>query len=322
MTAVSVVLPVYNEADNLTPLTKELVPVLDSAGYDYEIFFVDDGSTDDSRESIHHLAELFAPVRGVFLRRNFGQSAAIAAGIDHANGEYIVTLDADGQNDPADIPRLLDRLEAGYDCVSGWRKERNDPVAKRIPSRIQTYLARFTGPDIHDFGCTLTAYRAAALHDITVYGEGHRYIPAKLYKHGYRITEEEVNHRERKHGDSKYGAGRLVRGLVDLGFHIFWNRYSSRPAHVLGGGGLMLILLGALIGGHAIVLKYLFGISLVPRLPRLVLTALFVLLGTQLVVFGLLAEMHTKRFYRNEREYRVSAAVGFDVDEPTAEVRV
>jgi glycosyltransferase involved in cell wall biosynthesis len=312
----SVVLPVYNEAGNVAPLLSELRTVIESesmAAYrPVEILAVDDGSTDGTRELLRELTAENPSLRAVFLRRNFGQSAALAAGIDHATGEYVVTMDADGQNDPADIPRLLSELSEGYDCVSGWRRDRDDPLRKTVPSAIQGRLARWTGPDIHDFGCTLKAYRAVGLDDIDLYGEGHRYIPAKLYRRGYDITELPVDHRPRTAGETKYGTRRLLKGFVDLLFHAFWTRFATRPSHFLGGIGLFLAGIGGLIGGHAVLIKYAFGASLAPRTPRLLLSIGLVLFGFQLLMFGFLAEMIVKQQYRHDRPYRVRTIVGDD----------
>ncbi len=310
----SVVLPVYNEAGNVAPLLSELRAVIESepmARYrPVEILAIDDGSTDGTRGLLREHAENSPYLRAVFLRRNFGQSAALAAGIDRATGEYVVTMDADGQNDPADIPRLLSELTDGHDCVSGWRRDRDDPLRKTLPSAVQERMARWTGPDIHDFGCTLKAYRAVGLKDIDLYGEGHRYIPAKLYKRGYRITELPVDHRPRTAGESKYGPRRLLKGFVDLLFYLFWNRFSSRPSHFLGGVGLTISGIGTLIGGHAVLIKYAFGASLTPRTPRLLLSIGLVLFGFQLLMFGFLAEMIVKQQYRHDRPYRVRTTVG------------
>jgi glycosyltransferase involved in cell wall biosynthesis len=319
----SIVLPAYNEVENLRPLVEEIVEVAEGeamAPYrPIEILIVDDGSTDGTAEVIRELAAEYESVAGIFLRRNFGQSAALCAGFDTAAGEYVVPLDADGQNNPADIPTLLDRLEDGFDCVSGWRKDRDDPITKTVPSAIQTYLARFTGPDIHDFGCTLKAYRREAVDELNLRGEGHRYIPAKLYDRGYKITEEPVDHRPRTHGSTKYGPGRLVRGFVDLAFNIFWNKYSMRPMHLMGGLGLFLLAIGGLIGTHAVFMKYVLGDALIPHLPRLILAVALIIFGFQLLMFGIMAEMLTKIHYRGESPYRIqSVERGDEADEAEA----
>lgn len=313
----SVVLPAYNERGNIEPLIDEIRAVLtDHERYSpYEIVVVDDGSTDGTRTVIRDLANAYDEVVGVLLSRNFGQSAALNAGIRRASGEYIVTIDADRQNDPRDIPGLLDVLVDGdeeapaYDCVSGWRRDRNDPISKTLPSNIQTRMARWTGPDIHDFGCTLKAYRADGLKSLNLYGEGHRYIPAQLYHRGYRITERPVNHRPRTEGTSKYGAKRLVKGFVDLLFHMFWNHYSTRPVHLLGGVGLLSFGAGTLIGLHAVLMKYAFGVELLPNLPRLILTVALVLFGIILIMFGFLAEMVTKLHYDDTEPYRIETII-------------
>jgi glycosyltransferase involved in cell wall biosynthesis len=314
----SFVLPAYNEAGNLRPLVGEIMDVVASGSMSgfrpVEIIVVDDGSTDGTTGTIESLAEEHAPVVGVFLRQNFGQSAALRAGFDEAAGEFVVTLDADGQNDPADVPKLLRGLTEGYDCVSGWRTDRDDPLSKTIPSRVQTTLATYTGPQIHDFGCTLKAYRREAVAEIQLRGEGHRYIPAKLYDRGFAITEEPVDHRPREHGSTKYGNGRLLRGFVDLVFHVFWNKYSRRPIHLLGGAGSLLLTAGGLLGFHAVLIKYLFGESLRPHLPRLVLTIALILFGFQLVMFGVLAEMLTRVLYRDEQPYRIERTYGGRAD--------
>jgi glycosyltransferase involved in cell wall biosynthesis len=306
-----VVLPAYNEQGNIEPLVDEIIDAIDTESLSpLEIIVVDDGSTDGTGRMISDLATRIPELTAVVLSRNFGQSAALAAGIDISTGDYVVTMDADGQNDPADIPKLIDKLEEGYGCVSGWRRDRQDPLSKRIPSEIQTHLAMRTGPQIHDFGCTLKAYDGDAVREIDLYGEGHRYIPAKLHKRGYSVTELEVNHRPRTYGSSKYGLRRLVRGFVDLLFQLFWNRFSTRPLHVMGGGGILLGTVGAVIGSHAVIMKYLFGVSLLTKVPRLLLAVALILFGGQLLVFGFLAEVLTKLYYRNEKPYRIQSVRG------------
>jgi len=312
-TTVSVAIPAYNEAETLESLIEELLKTFQGESkVPYvlaEIVIVDDGSTDGTEEVVRTLAADREAVTGAILCRNFGQSAALAAGIDHTTGDVVVTMDADRQNDPADIPRLLGKLSEGWDCVSGWRKDRDDPLAKTVPSRIQTYLVWLTGLRIHDSGCTLKAYDGEAIRGVDLYGEGHRYIPAKLHAAGYRVTEIPVNHRPREHGETKYGVGRLVRGTLDLLFHVFWNRYSARPLHFLGSLGFLFVTVGGAIGLHAVFLKYVSGASLTPRLPRLVLVAVLVLFGVQLVMFGFLAEMLTKQHYADRKPYRIGEVV-------------
>ncbi|MFP4590694.1 MAG: glycosyltransferase family 2 protein [Halobacteriales archaeon] len=316
----SFVLPAFNEAETLPRVVEEIRDVVASEAMapfrPVEILVVDDGSSDGTTEVLAELTERDARVRGIVLTRNFGQSAALTAGFDMARGAYVVTLDADGQNDPADVPTLLERLEDGYDCVSGWRRDRRDPPSKTIPSRIQTTLAKLTGPDIHDFGCTLKAYRSEAVGALQLKGEGHRYIPAKLFDRGYRITEVPVDHRPRELGESKYGAGRLLRGFVDLGYHVFWNRYGMRPMHFLGGLGLLSVTAGTAVGAHALVMKYALGEALTPHVPRLLLVVALILFGLHLLTFGIIAEMLVEVRYREERPYRVARVLEGDPEAP------
>jgi glycosyltransferase involved in cell wall biosynthesis len=306
----SVVLPAYNEATNLRQLIPEIVETLEWLDRgEAEIVIVDDGSTDETAAAARQAASLYECVRFVRLQANFGQSEALAAGIDHARGDVVVTMDADQQNDPADIPRLLDRLDRGADCVSGWRRDRQDPLAKRIPSRIQTRLAMWTGPDIHDFGCTLTAYRSEALAECDLRGERHRYIPAQLHELGYDVAEIEVEHHAREHGSSHYGAGRLVRGFVDLVYHLFRVRYRTRPMHIFGAVGLSLFGLGVGLGGWLVALKYLAGLELSTRLPKLLLSISLALFGFGVFALGLITELLSELIWQSEDPYRVAEVV-------------
>lgn len=309
----TVVVPVHNERDSLPQLLEEIDSTFLHESMrpyrPYEVIFIEDGSDDGTAQWVDDAALANEHVQAIHLRRSFGQSAALSAGFDAAAGEIVVPMDGDLQNDPQDIPALIEKLEKGYDCVSGWRRDRNDPWHKTIPSAIQTRLAKATGPDINDFGCTMKAYRRGALEDIDLYGEGHRYIPAKLYNKGYSVAEVEVNHRPRVHGESRYGVGRLVRGFVDLLFHWFWVRFSTRPLHLFGTFGFASMAAGSLIGGISLAQRYVFGVPLDPRTPRLVLIALLVIFGLQLIVFGVLAEMLTKMQYADDREYRIERAV-------------
>jgi glycosyltransferase involved in cell wall biosynthesis len=312
-TTLSIVLPVYNEKGNLNPLIEELIETIESDELEryrpYEIIFVDDGSSDGSEDILREAAETYPEVKTILLRRNFGQSAALSAGINSSSGEVIVTMDSDMQSDPADIPRLLEELDEGYDCVSGWRKNRKDSVSKTIPSKVQTYLAWLIGPKIHDFGCTLKAYRSEAIKDIDLHGEGHRYIPARIKHRGYLTSEVVINHRPRGDGKTKYGSKRLIKGSLDLLFHAFWISFSSRPMHLLGSLSLISTSVGVLLGIHAIFIKYIYDIPLEPRTPRLILISLLILFGFQLLIFGVLAEMITKLYYTNEEPYRIDTVI-------------
>jgi len=299
----SVVIPVYNEHGNLPQLREEVDAALEA--YDSEVIWVEDESTDGTSETIDDYASVDDQHHVVHLKRSHGQSVALAAGIDHANGDTIVTMDGDLQNHPEDIPNLVDKLGEGYDCVKGWRRDRDDPWHKTIPSAIQTRLAKHTGPDINDFGCTLTAYRAEALADVELYGERHRYIPAQLHNLGYNVAELEVQHRPRVNGDSRYGVSRLLRGFVDLLYHVFWVRYSTRPMQLLGSAGALSVTLGVLLGLLSVSQRYLAGVPLGPRTPRLILIALLVLLGIQLLIFGALMEFLTTMHYSDRKPYRI-----------------
>jgi len=310
---VSIVIPVHNERGNIRPLFKELQATISSeamAGWlPVEVLWIEDESDDGTASLVDELATEHAHVSAIHLRRGWGQSAALSAGMDAATGDIVVPMDGDRQNDPADIPRLLTRVEDGADCVSGWRRDRDDPLSKRIPSRIQTWLAKKTGPDINDFGCTLTAYRAEALSAIDLRGETHRYLPAQLFDKGFDVREVEVNHRPRTEGESRYGLGRLVRGFVDLLFHWFWVRYGSRPMHLFGAVGLLLLGSGATIGAVSVVQRFAFAVPLAPRVPRLILIALSIMTGLLLLVFGVLSELLVKVLHRDNPEYRVKRVV-------------
>jgi glycosyltransferase involved in cell wall biosynthesis len=300
------VLPAYNEAANLRELLPEIVEVCEALDRGpFEVLVVDDGSTDTTLEEAQYAATLWEQIRVVELRSNYGQSAALGAGLDFADGEIIVPMDADGQNDPRDIPLLIDRIDEGADCVSGWRRDRQDPLSKRVPSEIQTRLAKLTGPDINDFGCTLTAYRAGAVAEVDLRGERHRYIPAQLHDLGYEVTEVEVNHRERTDGDSHYGSGRLVRGFVDLLYHLFRVRYVRRPMHLFGTVGLVLFGMGSALGAGLTVQRYVLGVAVSQNIAKLVLAVTLALFGGGLVALGVVTELLTELLYDDERPYRV-----------------
>jgi glycosyltransferase involved in cell wall biosynthesis len=308
--SVSVVLPAFNEAGALPVLLADVRRVcrdLDRGAC--EVIVVDDGSTDETAAVIREQAQRHDIVRGVELQANYGQSAALAAGLDHARGDVVVTMDADGQNDPSDIPRLLERYDGGADVVSGWRRDRSDPLGKRVPSRIQTYLAKRTGPDIHDFGCTLTAYDGDAITELDLRGERHRYIPALLHHRGYDIDEIEVDHHPREHGKSHYGAGRLVRGSMDLLYQLFRVRYRESPMHIFGATGTVVLGIGLTLGLWLTVQRLVFGMGLLPRLPALLLAISLSLFGGGLIALGVVTELLTEAIQQHEQPYRIAEEV-------------
>lgn len=307
MCDISIVLPIYNEAENILRLYDELVPVLEATGSSFEIIAVDDGSSDGSFEILKDLSARDGRLRGVRFRRNFGQTAAFAAGFDQAGGDVVVTMDADLQNDPADIPKLLSKMNEGNDVVSGWRQERwkEGLVAfftRRIPSATANWLiSRVTGVYLHDYGCALKAYRSNVIHEIRLYGDLHRFIPAIASYYGVSIAEVPVNYRPRQFGKSKYGIGRTVRVLLDLLTVRFLLSYSTRPIHIFGLLGLLSILLGVGIGIYLTFIKVVYGAALAER-PLLLFGILLVMVGVQLVTMGLLGEMVVRTYYESQNK--------------------
>lgn len=299
----SVVLPVYNEEDNIRPVHDELVEVLSGLGLRYEIIYVDDGSRDASARILLELAEA-APdtVRVVLLRRNFGQTAAIQAGIDHANGAIIALMDADLQNDPRDIPLMLAQMEdEGYDLVSGWRRHRKDrALSRKLPSRIANSLISFvTGVRLHDYGCTLKTYRREVLDHVRLYGEMHRFIPVLANAAGARIIEREVNHRPRIHGKSKYGLWRTIKVVLDLMTVTFLTKYNTRPMYIFGGVGFLLsVLAGA--GVLAMLVSGITGGGWLIDTTLPVLIALCAITAVQSVLLGLMMEMLMRTYYESQ----------------------
>lgn len=271
---------------------------MSGTGKEYEIIFVDDGSSDKTFEELKSLHEKDKRVRVIKLRRNFGQSAAMSAGIEHARGKVIITIDADLQNNPADIPLLLEELEKGYDVVSGWRHNRHDPLSKRLFSKLANFIrGKLTTESIHDSGCTLKAYRADSLKDLELYGEMHRYIPAILSWKGYKIGEVKVAHRPRIHGKTKYSWQRIIKGLLDLILITFWQRYSLRPMHVSGGLGLILATAGTVLGGYLGIQRIFFDHDLADR-PLFLMAILMVIVGIQFISFGVLADIMIRVYYK------------------------
>ncbi len=303
----SVISPVFNERENLVLLYKKITKVMKKMKDGYEIIFVDDGSTDGSSGLLRKIAEKDEHVRVFILSTNYGQTPALTCGFDRARGDIFITLDSDLQNDPRDIPRLIKKMEKGYDVVSGWRHDRNDSMGKKFFSRISNGIAtKMTGLDIHDSGCTLKAYRREAIHSIDLHSEMHRYIPALIHNHGYRVTEVKVRHHQREKGETKYGVKRLWRGPLDLLNLWFWNIFSTRPMHFFGGLGITSFLAGFVINAYLTMMKLVYDESLSNR-PLLLLGILLMVLGIQLLMFGFIGDMIIRIHYGEEGKkiYRV-----------------
>ncbi len=299
----SVVLPVYNEAPNLDALHTELTDALVNIGLQYEIIYVDDGSKDASFSLLKKIKENDANVRVIRFRRNFGQTAALAAGFDHAAGEIIITLDADRQNDPRDIPKLLDKIKEGYDLVNGWRFDRKDPfLSRKLPSMIANkIISTTTDVKLNDYGCTLKAFTKDVAKNIELYGEMHRFIPAIASWMGVSIGEVKVNHRPRVAGTSKYGISRTLRVVLDLITVKFLLSYSVRPLQFFGLIGIASGGVGLLIALYLTVQKLFFDMSLADR-PILLLAVLLIFMGLQFITFGLLGEMQTRTYHESQNK--------------------
>lgn len=298
---ISVVVPVLNEEESIPNLHQRLTEALEQAGRSYEIIIIDDGSTDRSFEILSALQAGDEHLRVVRFRRNYGQTAAFAAGFDRAQGEVVITIDADLQNDPADIPALLAKLDEGYDVVSGWRANRQDRfLDRRLPSMIANGLIRWaTGVRIHDYGCSLKAYRREVLADVQLYGELHRFLPALAHGAGARVTEIAVNHHPRRFGKSKYGLSRTLKVILDIVVVRFLMSFSTRPIHVFGLLGLVSFLVGAALLAYLAVVRLLLLQSIAER-PLLLFAILLTMLGVQLVTTGLLAELTTRTYYESQ----------------------
>ena len=320
--ALSIVAPVYNEAPNLRPLYEQICAALDGVEDNFEIILVDDGSKDGSFEVMETLHQADPRVVAVKFRRNFGQSAAFAAGFDYAQGETIITLDADLQNDPADIPMLLETLKQGYDVVAGWRKDRKDNIIRKIPSYIANRIIPWaTGIKLHDTGCSLRAYRREVVKNIHLYGQMHRFIPALASWFGIELVEMPVNHRPRTQGVAKYGKfglDRAFRVILDLVTIYFMLGFFGRPMHLFGSVGLASGALGILIGFYLSSLKIVYGYRYqIGDRPLLMLAILLVMIGVQFVAMGLLGELVVRTYYESQGKpiYYVRTVLSRDQNE-------
>lgn len=312
---VSIVIPVFNEEESVEPLHGEIVRAMERAKVSYEVVFVDDGSRDRGLERLLELREADERVKVISFRKNFGQTAALSAGFDHAAGEVIVTLDADRQNDPADIPRLLEKIDEGYDLVSGWRHDRKDKwLSRRVPSILANKLISWaTDVKLNDYGCTLKAIRREVVQNMTLYGELHRFIPAVASWMGVNIAEIKVNHRARQAGQSKYGISRVIRVFLDLITVKFLLSYSGRPLQFFGIPGLVSGFVGSVMAVYLSIQKLIFDVPLADR-PALLLAILLILIGIQFIVFGLLGELQIRTYHEtlNKPIYFVKKKFGLD----------
>ena len=299
----SVIIPVYNEEENIKPLHSSLTDVLAGLGKPYEIIFIDDGSKDQTLRELENLNGSDSCCKVIRFRRNFGQTAALAAGFAHAHGKVIVTLDGDLQNDPADIPLLLDKIDEGFDVVSGWRVRRKDKfLTRKLPSVCANWLiSKITGVNLHDYGCTLKAYRREVAQNVGLYGEMHRFIPAMASWMGVSVAEIPVNHRPRQHGSSKYGISRTLRVLLDLITVKFLLSYATKPLRIFGTVGFMSSLIGFGLAVYLSVDKLILKHSLSDR-PLLFLAILMILVGIQFISMGLLGEMMVRIYHEGQNK--------------------
>lgn len=310
---ISVVVPVFNEEENVELLHAQLLESLEKLGIAFEILYVDDGSRDRSFELLARIAEADTRVKVIRFRRNFGQTAAMSAGMEAARGEIIIPMDADLQNDPKDIPRLLEKMDEGFDVVSGWRKKRQDHIWRKIPSRVANGLiSRVTGVRLHDYGCSLKAYRAAIMENVNLYGEMHRFIPAYAAMAGARVTEIPVDHHPRLHGQSKYGFGRIQKVALDLLVARFLGKFGQKPIYFFGGGAIRAWLIAILLWAICIGQRFspafndFIGNSYetlnVNRNPLFYIAILLFLVGFLLLMMGLIAEMNMRIYYEAGRK--------------------
>lgn len=303
MQSVSVVIPVYNEEENIELSYREVTDVMSSMDVNYEIIYIDDGSRDKTLEKLVSISNADKNVKVIEFRRNFGQTAAMAAGFDHSTGDVVVALDGDLQNDPKEIPAMIAKLNEGYDMVAGWRKDRKDKyISRRVPSMIANWLiSKSTNVQLHDYGCTLKVMTGDVARSIKLYGEMHRFIPALADEIGAKIAEVPVNHRERQFGKSKYGISRTIRVILDLITVKFLLGYSKRPIHLFGSIGMVSGILGTLILTILTYQRFFMSVPMGNR-PLLALGVMLIIIGLQFLVFGLLAEVLARTYYESQQK--------------------
>ncbi len=311
----SLFLPVLDEEENLRPMHAKIAAALDALGKTAEVIFVDDGSTDKSLEILKEIAAADDRVRIISLRRNYGQTAAMSAGIDAAKGDILIPMDADLQNDPADIKRLLDKLDEGYDVVSGWRKNRQDKlISRKIPSQIANRIISWIGGvPLHDYGCSLKAYRRDVIQDVRLYGEMHRFIPIYAAWAGARVTEIPVDHHARTMGKSKYGISRTIKVVFDLITIKFMASYQTKPLYVFGGFGMIAFLISMVAGVWAILLKLAYAVSFILT-PLPIIAVVMLAISVQFFLMGLLAELLVRTYHESQDKaiYAVREKIGFE----------
>lgn len=311
---VSVVVPLFNEAENVRPLHASLTDVLSATGTRYELILIDDGSRDGTADRLREVARVDAHVKLVLFRSNFGQTAALSAGLKYATGAVVVTLDGDLQNDPGDIPMMLAKLDEGYDLVHGWRMERQDDLLfRQIPSRVaNTLIARVTGVGVHDLGCALKVMRQEIARELRLYGDMHRFITILAARNGAKCCEVVTRHRARQHGTSKYGLSRTLRVVLDLITVYYLTRHLRNPMRLFGGAGLACGMIGLIAGTATLGMKLLGGVDMTGN-PLLLLTVLSIMLGVQFLALGLLGELGTRIYYevRDGEPYAVRELVNF-----------
>lgn len=312
---ISIVLPIYNEEKNITILYKELKEVLSKTASSYELVCVNDGSKDDSLKVLESIAVKDASVKVINFKNNYGQTAALSAGIKSSKGEIIVPMDSDLQNDPTDIPGLIEKLNEGFSVVSGWRKDRwsKNKMTRKFPSMIANKLISvITGVRLHDYGCTMKAYKRDVIYGVQLYGEMHRFIPAYASWNGAKVTEMVVNYRSRQHGQTNYGMSRTFKVLLDLLVVKFLSKYMDRPIHFFGGIGFVSLFLGIIAGSSAVFMRLINYKSIIET-PLPILSALLIIVGVQLIVMGILAEMLMRTYYesQNKSPYIIKEKINF-----------